>query len=494
MKHRTNRGKTRARHRGSRCTSLRNAEGLKQQFDWLLPSAGIFSSLRLHGNSTWTPRALVVLAFCWSWSEARCVTDAFTEASAWCRTILGSSPLSTYQGFLGALATWTPRLLPVLLSVLQQRIEQLGRRYYRVQGWVPIALDGSRSSAARTKSNEAALCAKNYGKGTTAKYRKKKSQGLRRKKNEKKPAQPPAPQVWITLLWHMGLRLPWTWRLGPSSASERDHVIDVVETERFPRKTLFCGDAGFVGYPLWSSMRVAGHHFLVRVGANVNLLSETARCQFQTHGQERIVLCWPQAAIQAQQPPLKLRLVRVRVGKTWMWLLTSVLDPTALSRQALLRLYQMRWGIEIEFRGLKQTLDRGKLRCRNSQRLLAELHWSLLAMAVAELLALKEQLAPRPAARGKTQRPIDPSRRSLAQTMRALRGCLKALPQIPERGHDLASRLRDALVDDYRRTKPKRARYRPPNPDKKPLGDPHLRRLTEQEQQQLKQLQPVKTA
>jgi hypothetical protein len=33
----------------------------------------------------------------------------------------------------------------------------------------------------------------------------------------------------------------------------------------------------------------------------------------------------------------------------------------------------MRWGVEVEFRGLKQTLERARLRCRNSQRLLAEL-------------------------------------------------------------------------------------------------------------------------
>ena len=53
----------------------------------------------------------------------------------------------------------------------------------------------------------------------------------------------------------------------------------------------------------------------------------------------------------------------------------------------------MRWGIEVEFRGLKQTLDRAKLRCRNGRRLLAELNWSIMAMAVAELFALKEQLS-----------------------------------------------------------------------------------------------------
>ena len=100
-----------------------------------------------------------------------------------------------------------------------------------------------------------------------------------------------------------------------------------------------------------------------------------------------------QDRIQANQPPLRLRLLRVRIGKTKAWLLTSVLEREKLTAQTAVRFYKRRWGIEVEFRGLKQTLDRAKLRSRNDQRLLVELDWSILAMAVAELLALKEQQA-----------------------------------------------------------------------------------------------------
>jgi len=169
MAHQKHGRKARAGRRPSRRSSLRNVDHLKAQFLWLFPCADIFSSIRFHGNITWTALPLVLLALCWSWSEARYVTDAFTEASGWCQILVGHSPLSTYQGFMGALATWTPRLLPVLITVLHQRFEQIGDRFYRVHGWVPIAFDGSRSTAARTKSNEEALCAKNYGKGKTAK-------------------------------------------------------------------------------------------------------------------------------------------------------------------------------------------------------------------------------------------------------------------------------------------------------------------------------------
>jgi hypothetical protein len=464
------------------------AAALERLRTWLLVDGGIFAGLPLHGNTAWQPAALVWLALCWSWSDARHVTDAFADAVVQCGQLGVTGPM-TYQGLMNALVTWTDSWLALLWPVLWRRMQEIGGPWWRVQQWVAIAFDGSRSSAPRTASNEEALCAPNYGRGKTAKYRNKKTKGMHRRQNEKNPPAPQEPQAWITLLWHMGLRLPWMWRLGPSNSSERTHVMEMLEQAEFPAQTLFCGDAGFIGHPLWSLILGRGFHFLVRVGANAHLLSETAHWRRDAGG---MVLCWPKHVEQAGQPPLRLRLVRVKLGKTKMWMLTSVLDAVRLTKSEIVRLYQLRWGIEVEFRGLKQTLDRAKLRCRNAERLFVELHWSILAMAVAELFALKEQLASRAA---KTKRPpTDPARRSLAQTMRALRWCLNHLDETPEPRRDLSTRLREALTDGYTRQTSRRARYRPPNPDKKPLGDPRVRLLTATQKHKLKAQQPLKYA
>lgn len=487
---RKKRAKRSRRRVKSRATNRQHLLALRE---WFLPDASIFCKLLFHGNSKWKPLCLVWLALCWAWCEARFVTDAFDEAVMACQNMLGTTPLSTYQGFMGALVTWTPRFMPLLCSVLHQRMEQIGGKFWRIDGWVPIAFDGSRSTAPRTKSNEATLCAKNYGQGKTAKYRKKKSKGMRRKKNKKNKGQPQEPQAWITMMWHMGLRLPWCWRLGPSNSSERQHVMEMAQTGQFPKDTLFCGDAGFVGYPLWSSLLARGGDFLVRVGANVSLLTTQVDCQLKKVGKGFLVYCWPKAMMKAGQPPLRLRLVQVVLGKTKVWMLTSVLSERRLTTKAIVRFYKMRWGIEVEFRGLKQTLDRAKLRCRNDRRLLAELDWSIMAMAVAELFALKEQLAKKPPRSGAGGPVGDPVKRSLAQTMRALRKCMRNLRESPAPEKDLASQLRNAVTDSYDRKAPKRARYRPANPDKKPLGDPKLRRLTEQEKQHLKRAEARKT-
>jgi hypothetical protein len=89
----------------------------------------------------------------------------------------------------------------------------------------------------------------------------------------------------------------------------------------------------------------------------------------------------------------------------------------------------------------------------------------------------------------RTIRMDHPIKRSLAETMRALRWCLRNLNEASEKGRGLPERLREALIDDYQRRSSKRARYRPPNPDKKTLGDPKIRVLTRQEKKKLRRIE-----
>jgi hypothetical protein len=255
--------------------------------------------------------------------------------------------------------------------------------------------------------------------------------------------------------------------------------MEMLETEEFPEKTLFCGDAGFVGYRFWNAISNSNRDFLIRVGANVNLLSETADITKSGGG---MVLCWPKDKMNSGAKPLRLRLVQVRIGKTKMWLLTSVLNPKKLSKKMIVRFYKMRWGIEVEFRGLKQTIDKHKLRCRNSDRVLVELDWSIRAMAVAELIALREQIPKKKEADEET---YDPKDCSLANTMRALRQCMRQLHKYPNPRDELLYRLSQACVQKYDHHTDKKARYRPKNPDKKPLGDPNVRTMRAEERRRL---------
>ena len=316
-----------------------NAHALRSLVEWLIPTSGLFHKREFHGNIKWNPESLAIQAMIWSWQESRFVTDAFSAALEVCEDLELAHVAKTYTAFQNALSRHADLFASVLRRRLQGLMEQVAGRHWRIGKWVPIAFDGSRTTAARTVSNEKAFCAPNYGRGKTARYRKKKSKGMRRRKNERNKPQPQHPQVWITLLWHMGVRLPWTWRLGPSNSSEREHVKQILREERFPKDTLLCGDAGFVGYDLWKAILDAGVNFLVRVGANVSLLSEYADYRRLKNG---VVLCWPKGKMASGERPLRLRLVRAKIGKTWMWLLTSVLSDHQLTMAQIVQFYSMR--------------------------------------------------------------------------------------------------------------------------------------------------------
>jgi len=469
--------------------TVKNDKLFRELIHWFIPPGELFHKSEFHGNVKWNAEEVVAQTLIWSWQQAKNVTDAFDQAREICDDLKLSRSIVTYTAFMNALTRHRELFHDRMCDQFQRLAEDVSGERFSTRGWVLIGFDGSRVSAPRTQSNERALCAPNYGKGKKALYGKKKSKGMRRTHNKQNPPQPPKPQAWVTMMWHMSLRLPWSWRLGPSNSSERDHVKDMLRHEDFPENTLFCGDAGFVGYELWSDILKAGQHFLVRVGANVDLLSEQADVKKCGGGE---VLCWPKGRMNSGEPPLRLRLVRVTVGKTKMWILTSVLSERKLSKKQIVKYYKMRWGIEVEFRGLKQTLDKHTLKCRNSERLLVELDWSIRAMAVAELIALREQMSN--ASERATDTEYDPQDRSLANTMRALRKCMRQLHKFPETDNDLLQALSRAVVQRYNNRTDKRARYRPKNPDKKPLGDPNVIKISTEQRRKLQQLLQNTTA
>jgi hypothetical protein len=468
----------RSRHWRQDIQRGKNKTLFRELVEWLIPADTLFARDQFHGNIKWKPEQLAQQAMIWAWQDTRNVTDGFTRALEACRELDLEETAQTYTGFINALDRYRQTISVRLRERFQHLAETIGGRFWRNHGWVLMGFDGSRATAPRTVSNETTFCAPHYGQSGKAKARRKKGRDQRFRQ---RPKHPQEPQVWITMLWHMNLRLPWTWRLGPSYASERRHVVEILQQEEFPPDTLFCGDAGFVGYDFWQAILDAEGDFLVRVGANVHLLSETADVQRLGGG---IVLCWPRGKMCSGAPPLRLRLIRVQVGKTKMWMLTSVLDRKELSVKQIVQYYKMRWGGEVEYRGLKQTIDKANLRCRNSARVYAELDWSIRGMACAELIALREQIQKASMRRAK----YDPQDRSLANTIRALRHSMRHLHQEILPGKDVLSQLAEALVQKYRNRTDKKARYRPLNPDKKPLGEPTITKLNREARQKLEHL------
>jgi hypothetical protein len=121
-----------------------------------------------------------------------------------------------------------------------------------------------------------------------------------KKLRSKNLGQPVKPQIWLTMIWHIGLKMPWSWPTGPSTSSERGHFLGMLQQQEFPKNTLFCADAGFIGYELWKTILEGGHHFLIRVGGNVHLLRKLGRVCVA----HDIVYFWPREVQRQKQPQL----------------------------------------------------------------------------------------------------------------------------------------------------------------------------------------------
>lgn len=437
---------------------------LARAIRWIVDER-MFASIPLHGNTKWLPKNLVILAVLAAWSDAPRMTDRFARAARLSQRLFGVAAINTFQGMVRALVTHGPSLVICLWSRFHELMSDVAPQHYRIGKWLPLAIDGSRFSTPRSVSNEKAFAAKKYGKGKMAKSR---ANWKNKRRRSKRLSAPVKPQIWLTLVWHMGLKLPWCWKMGPSNAKERDHLIELIKSQDFPENTLFCGDAGFTGYSFWNEIILAGHSFLIRVGANVHLLKGLGHAKTQ----DGIVCLWPDAAARRKQPPIVLRLIVIRNEHGSMYLVTNVLNKRLLSDASLRRLYPLRWGIELHFRAVKQTYDRGNLKSRNADHALVELEWSLVSLTMVQLLSLREQ----------QKIEIPPDHASVSLAIAAIRNAIDTWNDPVTRDASLTRQLQAATKDGYTRTRPKAARYQPHFKDKPSTSGPKIKKASRLQQ------------
>jgi hypothetical protein len=181
-----------------------------------------------------------------------------------------------------------------------------------------------------------------------------------------------------------------------------------------------------------------------------------------------IVYCWPQEKQRREQPPLVLRLLRFHDGRGEVYLVTNELSCRKLSDSRALEIYRKRWGIEVQFRSLKQTYGRSKLLGRTPDVVELELTWSLVGLWMAQLLAMREQ----------TDRIEPEAQTSVAIVLRILRDILHRPNEIPARGESFRSRMANALTDTYDRQSKKQSRNYPRRKEAPRTGAPKVKRAT----------------
>ena len=410
--------------------SKRSPRGkLRKAVHRFLPKC-IFANLSKHGNTDWSLCVLPFVALFWGLSGESTLGDRFVVATdVAAHWFPGEFIATTYRGFVRALVTHNAALVGVISARLRTQMLTLDEQCEKIAGLTPFVVDGSKVAAPWTKANEQKL-----GK----KGRKPKGENCHRQETDMRP------QLTLTLLWHMGLGLPWAWKHGGLCNGERTQFRDLLR--QLPQAALVIADAGFVGYLLWQTIMDGGRHFLIRVGANVELLQELVPdCDIEQDGE--IVWLWPEGKRKKGHPPLKLRLIKVPKGRQTWYLVTSLLDPEQLTEVQACKLYTRRWGVECCFRTLKQTFEGGKVHSYTPECAACELDWSLLSLWLVGLLAKQELIAAK----------IDPEQYSAAAARRLVRRELR-FQSVGREALDV-SEFQLAVKDSYRRTSSKKARH-----------------------------------
>src|SRR5260370_11670997 len=285
--------------RRQRRTPAANRHGLKDAIGKWLP--GQFFSRWAVAGSRWSPLRVFWVAILMAWSAEQTLQARFEETRQVVRSLFPKWPLGkSYTGWYQAQLQWLTPLQPALSKRLRQQLQRTAGRHWQREGWCAFAVDGSRVECPRTEANE---------RGVKCAGRQKTG-----------------PQLFVTTLLHMGTGLPWDFRIGPGTASERRHLEEMLPD--LPKQSLLVADAGFTGYEFYRRILAAQQSFLLRVGANVHLLRKLG--YIEQEGRDTVYL-WPER--NWSEPPVVLRLIERSDGKKKMDLVTNVLDKKALSEK-----------------------------------------------------------------------------------------------------------------------------------------------------------------
>jgi Transposase DDE domain len=438
---RTTFGTTRASYR----------HGLKDAIAKWFPGQ-FFSRWSVTAGSKWSPVRIFWLAILMVWSAEQTLQARFEATRDLLRRLFPKWTLGkSYTGWYEAQLRWLTPLVPALSRRLREQMQTLAGRHWRREGWCAFAVDGSRVECPRTRANERELkCA---GRKKTG------------------------PQLFVTTLWHMGTGLPWDFRIGPGTASERRHLENMLVD--LPPASLVVADAGFTGYELYQRLLAAGQNFLLRVGANVHLLSKLG--YIKREGRD-IVYLWPER--NWQQAPVVLRLIQRHDDNKKMFLVTNVLDKKALSEQSAAVFYEMRWGVEIFYRSLKQTLHKRKMLSHSPAAAKCELTWAMFGMWLLAWMSVSGILA----------RGGDPLSWSAALARNRVRRSTRSVLTGRRQDRGLAHDLAWAVKDTYQRLGSKKARDWPHKKNEKPPGNPIIQVANAKQRRALKRFEAKRVA
>ena len=133
---------------------------------------------------------LVYVVLLMVFGDATTLVDRFDDARIYIACMFESRRRvgRSYTGFIKQLLSLGSCLLEPVVANNREHIKRLAGRHWQWKNFVLMAVDGSRVNAPRTKTNEQSLGCTKQGKAR--------------------------PQMWLTMLMHLGTGLPWNIKQG----------------------------------------------------------------------------------------------------------------------------------------------------------------------------------------------------------------------------------------------------------------------------------------
>ena len=401
----------------------------------------------------WDLQPLVLVMMAMTWAAGDSQPEKFETARGFYVACYAARkrPGKTLEGFQKALGRVPMRQFRALAAGVRQEIRARLADRLLVDGFEPMGCDGSRIECPRAAQLEARL-------GRSGK-------------------DDAAPTLWVTAFVHLPTGLLWSWRLGPGTAAEQEHLRHLLGTLA-PEALVVC-DAAYMGYELVRAIVASRRSFLFRMSSKVHLYTpERATLEGWAEGP---VLYWPEYARREGAAPLLCRLIRVPAkGKARhdVWLLTDVLDPARLPAGTAAKFYRWRWRNEGVFRIYKRVVNKMKLSGRTVRLVHREAELSLLA---TQLLLAHADLALRPSATATAGEPVVSPRKVLVEIRKELNGAAN------RRVSSYRRRLQDCRAESRRQKSPKAVREWPRRKPHKPPKPPILHTLTDEQKALLEQ-------
>lgn len=394
----------------------------------------------------WEIQPLVMVLVLMTWSCGESQAERFEAAKAFCVVCRRKQkrPGRSLPGFQKALAQLPMVVLRAVAAGVRERIAAL-LPLEESDGFIPLGCDGSRLSCPRTAELEQRLSGTNQ-------------------------AWSP-PTIWLTAVVHLRLGVPWCWRWGKGTASERGHLQDMLPL--LPAAALLVADAGYIGFELTKELLSKDVSFLIRQCSVVTLYTENGAPLDQRKHCDSMVLYWTKEAQKNGEAPLRVRLLRVRRRKKGesksqdVWLMTNVMDANRLSAKQAAQYYRWRWESEGFFRTYKRTLNKMKLESRTIKLVHREAEGSMLAL---QLLLAQGALA-MPKYVGKPTPQASP-RKILLEIRTEIQTA-----QAGRRRPSFAKRMQKAQRERRKRTSSKERRAWPAREPHKPPKPPQILKL-----------------